>query len=78
MLQRKLTRYCIRLLSQGYSLEAIANATLEADTISKERITSANKQHLDRINEVSERFGRVIRKALGAKPAQSTVAANSA
>ena len=72
----------IRLLANGYSLESIANATLEADNISKERILSANKQHLDKINEVSERFGRVIKKALfipNKKPlVQSTVAANSA
>jgi hypothetical protein len=69
-------------LKQGYSLESIASATMQADTITKERLNSANKQNWDRVNEVSERFGRVLKKALGKNykgiPAQATVVANSA
>jgi hypothetical protein len=69
-------------LKQGYSLESIANATMEADTITKERLNSANKQNWDRVSEVSERFGRVLKKALGKNyksiPSQATVVANSA
>jgi hypothetical protein len=68
-----------RLLGQGYSLESIGNATMEADAISRERMASANKQHMDRISEVSERFGRVLKKALGMTlPTQTTVASSSA
>lgn len=68
-----------RLLKQGYSLESIANATMQADTITRERLNSANKQSWDRVNAVGERFGRVLKKALGKKiPTQTTVVAYTA
>lgn len=52
---------------------------MEADAITRERLQSANKQNWDRVNEVSERFGRVLKKALGKKiPTQATVAAYTA
>lgn len=63
------------LLSQGYSLEAIATATLEADEINQGRMTSASNQNWDKVNEVSERFGRVFKKAMGKK---QQVVANTA
>eukprot|EP00980_Cylindrotheca_fusiformis_P005214 scaffold1118_cov135-Cylindrotheca_fusiformis.AAC.12 len=63
------------LLSKGYSLEAIATATLEADEINKGRMVSASKQSWDKVNEVSERFGRVFKKAMGKK---QQVVANTA
>ena len=69
------------LLGRGYSLESIANATLTADTINKERINSVNKQKWDGVNEVTERFGRYIKKAFVPKknmPKQLTVNAISA
>jgi hypothetical protein len=79
----ELTKFSVllcRLLKRGYSLESIANATLQADTISQGRMASANKQNWERMSEVSERFGRYIKKAFVKKslPAQATVAANSA
>jgi hypothetical protein len=70
-----------RLLKEGYSLESIAAATLEADNISRERIQSANKQNWDKVNEVSERFSKLFTKALRTKraePKQSVMAALSA
>jgi hypothetical protein len=63
------------LLSKGYSLEAIATAALEADEINRGRMTSASKQNWDKVNEVSERFGRVVKKALSKK---QQVVANTA
>lgn len=51
-------------MKRGYSLESIASATMAADVITRERLHSANKQSWDRVNEVSERFGRVLKKAL--------------
>jgi hypothetical protein len=72
---------CCSLLKQGYSLESIAAATMEADNISRERIQSANKQNWDKVNEVSERFSKLFTKALRAKraePRQSSMAAHSA
>jgi hypothetical protein len=69
-------------LSKGYSIEDIAAATLEADTISRDRVISANKQNWDKVNEVSERFSRLFTKALKTKkpiqPEKSTLAAHSA
>jgi hypothetical protein len=55
------------LLSKGYSLEAIATAALRADEMKRERIASASKQNWDKVNEVSERFGRVFSKAFDKK-----------
>jgi hypothetical protein len=69
------------LLNEGYSLETIAAATMEADNISRERIQSANKQNWDKVNEVSERFSKLFTKALRSKraePKKSTLAAHSA
>jgi len=80
-----------RLLSQGYSIESIASATLEADTISKERNMSVSKQKWDGVNEMSERFGRFFRKSVSRRnsltgsgsssmtpPKKQSIAANSA
>ncbi|KAG7343118.1 hypothetical protein IV203_018397 [Nitzschia inconspicua] len=69
------------LLNEGYSLETIAAATMEADNISRERIQSANMQSWDKVNEVSERFSKLFTKALRSKraePKKSTLAAHSA
>eukprot|EP00538_Stauroneis_constricta_P009180 CAMPEP_0119546396 /NCGR_PEP_ID=MMETSP1352-20130426/842_1 /TAXON_ID=265584 /ORGANISM="Stauroneis constricta, Strain CCMP1120" /LENGTH=190 /DNA_ID=CAMNT_0007591099 /DNA_START=63 /DNA_END=635 /DNA_ORIENTATION=- len=79
------------LLSQGYSIESIASATLEADTISKERNMSVSKQKWDGVNEMSERFGRFFRKSVSRRnsltgsgsssmtpPKKQSIAANSA
>lgn len=52
------------LLSKGYSLEAIATAALEADEINRGRMTSASQKNWDKVNEVSERFGRVFKKSI--------------
>jgi len=54
-----------RLLDQGYSIETIASATLEADNISKGRNISASKTKWDGVNEMSERFGRFFRRSVG-------------
>jgi hypothetical protein len=55
---------------------------LEADSISRDRALSANKQNWDKVNEVSERFSRLFTKALRnknkAEPTKSTMAAHSA
>jgi hypothetical protein len=71
---------CCSLLQSGYSLESIATATLEADSISRDRLNSASNQNWDKVSEVSERFGRLFSKALRRKSVaqQSTVAAISA
>lgn len=69
------------LLEEGYSLESIVAATMEADNISRERAQSANKQNWDKVNEVSERFSKLFTKALRNKreePKKSTLAAHSA
>eukprot|EP00529_Nitzschia_sp_RCC80_P037319 CAMPEP_0113451208 /NCGR_PEP_ID=MMETSP0014_2-20120614/6221_1 /TAXON_ID=2857 /ORGANISM="Nitzschia sp." /LENGTH=155 /DNA_ID=CAMNT_0000342559 /DNA_START=151 /DNA_END=618 /DNA_ORIENTATION=+ /assembly_acc=CAM_ASM_000159 len=55
------------LMSQGYSLEDIASATMEADAISRDRANSANAKNWDKVNEVSERFSRIFTKALKTK-----------
>ena len=55
------------LMSQGYSLEDIASATMEADEISRDRANSANAKNWDKVNEVSERFSRLFTKALKTK-----------
>jgi hypothetical protein len=55
---------------------------MQADIITRERINSANKQSWDRVNFVSERFGRALKRALGKNyksiPPQTTVVANMA
>lgn len=62
----------------GYSIDEIAEATLEAEVSRDARATTNLAQKWDKVNEVSERFGRVFRKALGGGPAKLTVAANTA
>jgi hypothetical protein len=62
------------LLSKGYSLEDIAAATMEADAISRDRSNSANAKNWDKVNEVSERFGRLFNKALSKKKPQPEMA----
>ena len=58
----------LSLLSKGYSLDAIATATLEANKINQQRISSASSQNWDKINEVSERFSRMFKKSgMGSK-----------
>ena len=71
-----------RLLKQGYSIDDIANCTIEAERIRCERAESISSQKWDKVNEISEGFVRVLRKAIpGAGvggPKKVTVVANSA
>jgi hypothetical protein len=48
---------------------------MRADEINGERMASVSKQNWDKVNEVSERFGRVFNKALGKR---QQVVANTA
>jgi hypothetical protein len=62
-------------LKLGYSIDEIADRTLEAEKVRSERAESNQAQKWDKVNAISERFGRVLRKAL---PNKLSVAANSA
>ena len=67
------------LMERGYSIHEIADGTLETEKARQERSLTNSSQKWDKVNEMSERFGRVLRKAMpvgGAK--KVTVAANTA
>jgi len=67
------------LMERGYSINEIADGTMEADRARQERHITNSTQKWDKVNEMSERFGRVLRKAMlsgGAK--KLTVVANTA
>ena len=71
--------FLYRLLEMGYSIDEIADATIDAEKSKHERINTNAAQKWDKVNEVSERFGRVFRKALGAGPPKKiSMAANTA
>jgi hypothetical protein len=52
------------LLERGYSLDEIAEGTIQGDKARSERYSSIAAQNWDKVNALSERFGRVLRKAL--------------
>jgi len=68
------------LLEQGYSIDEIANGTIEAEKARHERHLSNTSQKWDKMNEMTERFGRVLRRALpvAGNGQKMTVAANTA
>lgn len=67
-----------RLLERGYTIDQIADGTIAAEQARQERYQSNTSQKWDKMNEISERFGRVLRKALPGNGQKMTVAANSA
>lgn len=72
--------YDYSLLQEGYTIEHLAEATINAERSRLERHQSNTAQKWDKVNEISERFGRVLRKAMGSggPGVKTTVAANSA
>ncbi len=68
-----------RLMEQGYSINEIADGTMEVEKARQERHLTNSTQKWDKVNEISERFGRVIRKAMPSAGAKKlTVVANTA
>jgi hypothetical protein len=66
-------------LELGYSIDEIADQTIAAEKVRSERAESNQAQKWDKVSALSERFGRVLRKALpGTSPNKMTVAANTA
>ena len=65
------------LLNLGYSLQDIANATLEAHNISMERAKNCKETNWEKVSDVSERFTRLFTKKKTV-PRKSTVVAISA
>jgi hypothetical protein len=51
---------CFSLLTRGYSIEEIAEATIQADKARQELSASISGQKWDKVNALSERFGRVL------------------
>jgi len=47
-------------LKRGYSIDEIAEATLQADKARQELSASISGQKWDKVNALSERFGRVL------------------
>ena len=74
--------FYFRLLKQGYSIDQIADCTIQAERIRTERAESISSQKWDKVNEISEGFVRVLRKAIpgsgGVGPKKLIVVANSA
>lgn len=66
-------------MERGYSINEIANGTLEADRARQDRQLTNSTQKWDKVNEMSERFGRVLRKAVPSAGAKKmTIVANTA
>jgi hypothetical protein len=59
------------LLGAGYSLNEIADATFEADTIKRSRAETNRQQKWDGVHAMMELTGRNMRKLLGQNRSQS-------
>ena len=71
---------CFSLLKRGFSIEEIAEATIQADKARQELSASISGQKWDKVNALSERFGRVLflrHKAAAAASTTSTTSTTS-